>query len=653
MPDDRTDVSTEPAPTDPEAVAPASYLVVHLADPERSTFESWLDRHLEQITEEMAEVLARFEQDRNQLEGIMPGADYPYPGAFRVNVPVTKKKIREIANRVKQAYLDSDPIWAVTSPPGQPEQHLLAQEVERGLDHQMDQELDSIDDLSQALFESVLHGTGFLEACWDYQEDVVRDLATYTPFDGVTLDSLNDLFRFEADYPNWTEEPELRRLHTRLATGRPVEVLISYSTPVRNHPKLRFIPSTDVRVYPSVAGAEGLRITPLYGYVRTYTRAELEELARANQIDADALTRVFDDAQREKTTGAEEQQDTYEVFLGTARYQLQGDQEPARYKVWFETESGVLLRTRRWWWWSADPDLIPLYTRQEDPGFFKRGFAWDLVDTHTCQNVMMNLLLNAIDRANSMQFKAKSGSMAEQHLLARRWSPHLPMPYETDPAEVEPMLSNTAHITAIVQGLQLLKLQADEETQTSSLQSGRESPTDPSAPATKTIALLRQVEPNTKETLRSLEPGFRVLGRWVLLMYYQAKRLGWISAIPGFPEIPDEQLPELARQLAPRAVLFEYDRSQRVQTNVTVMGLLAQYAPQAVPVALKTVIGQMDSQWARLVNQLPLTPPMMPGLPGQPGPAGGGQPGGGAPASNGNRMPGDNPMAALLSGGAG
>jgi hypothetical protein len=176
-----------------------------------------------------------------------------------------------------------------------------------------------------------------------------------------------------------------------------------------------------------------------------------------------------------------------------------------------------------------------------------------------------------------------------------------------------------------------MRRQADEDTQTTSLQSGRESPTDPSAPATKTIALLQQVEPNTKEYLRSLEPGFRQLGVWLVWLYYQGKRLGWIDEVPGFPEVPDELLPELAKQLNPRAVLFEFDRASRLQADNMVLGWVAKLAPSAVPQVLRKAISHVNSDWAKEVDALPLE-----ALSAPPGEA----PASGTPSSGGVRLQG-------------
>ena len=420
---DPRDVTVDEIDDTDAARHPATYLQVDLNEKTRQDVEAWLTLHLTQITTQMQPILARLQQDVDQLEGRMPGSDYPYEGAFRVNYPLTKKKVREIANRIKQAYLESDPIWGIDT--DDPALFQLAMALEKALDTAMDDELDEEDDLAQTIFESVLHGTGVLIPTWRYHEERVRRLETWTGYDGKNEQTLADLIAFEATYPNWRDEQDLVTLHRQIGTGHDVEREITVTLPVVNHPDFQHVELKQVRVYPTVEGTEGLQTTPLYGYETTYTRFQLEALAAQEVIDAEALGRLLPQA-REDEDDAAAQVEEFKIFQGVMRYALPGDAQPTRYQVWFAVEEAVVLRVRAYPWWFHEADLIPFYVRQEDAGFFKRGIAWDVVDEHTILNVLLNLYLNAIDMANSMRWKAKYRSMGYAYIQSRRWSPHFP-----------------------------------------------------------------------------------------------------------------------------------------------------------------------------------------------------------------------------------
>lgn len=619
MPDDqlqptvesRTDLHAEPIEDRQEELTPSAYLSVEITQEERDALETWLFDHLTQIEAQMAPVLQRLQRERNQFDGKMPGADHPYPGAFRVNYPVTRRKTREISNRLKQAYLDSDPIWAIDSDPDRPDLLELAQDTERGMDNVVDHELEAEDDLAQAVFEAALHGTGLLEPGWEYLEDERRDVEFYRGFDGLTPESLSDLLRFEQTYPNWREDKEALALHTKLAKGRDVHVEVTYTTQTRNQPRLRFIPSMTARVYPSVEGHAGLRTTSVYGYVKKYTKAELQDFLADGTIDQDGYDRVIQQVGEQGNTAAAEM-DEYEVFHATIRYRLPGKERVSRYKVWQERKSKAILRLRGFPWWYNQPDLLALYIRQEEPGFFKPGLADDLKDDHVVLNAILNLFLNGADMVHAMRFKAKQGSVGEQHLLRGLWSPRLPMPYKDDPSEVDPMPMSTASLDPLVTSFELMRRQSDESTGTTSLQSGRESPTDPNAPGNKTALLLREAEPNLKEYIRSMQPGFREAGRWILWLYYQGVSLGWITEFPGLPDIPREMLPELANHLNPRALLFESDRAGQQQRDVGLLEVMAKAfpdRPDIIQEIAKVLLSRWDSYWSRKVKTMNLDAP--------------------------------------------
>ena len=614
----RKDLTVSEAPEKGET-SPATYLQIDLEGEARTNLEKWVSDHWEQIESQMQDIFSRFVRERNAFDGKMPGADYPYPGAFRVNYPVTKRKVREVSNRRKQAYLDSDPIWAVTT--DRPDLQDVAQDVEHGLDTAVDHEMESEDDIAQSEFESTLHGCGLLEAGWEYLEETRRRVESYDGFDGKTIQSLQGLVDFETNYPNWRESPDGRKVHRQIEKGKAQRFEASYTTPTRNQPVLRYIPCASSRVYPATDGYAGLRTTPIYGYVKVFTQAELKDLSDQEYLDEGQYERLVKGPG--DSTKPTDQMEEYEVFIATIRYQLPGDDRILRYKVWQERITKVILRARAYPWWYGEPDLIPLYLRQEEPGFYKPGLAEDVKDDHTVMNVLLGMFLNGADMVHAMKFKVKQGSLAERHLLRRSWSPHIPMPYEKDPSEVDPMPSSTASLDPLVTGMELMRRNADEGTGTSSLQSGRESPTDPSAPAAKTAMLLQQVEPQTKEFIRSMQQGFRQAGRWVIWLYYQGTALGWIESMPGAEGVAPEDLPELADALNPRAMLFEGDRVQRQERNMALLEIFQKvYAqrPDVIGQVFRIVLSQWDSEWARRSKSmdLELMPPQ-PAAPTAPG----------------------------------
>lgn len=639
-------ISSEPVEKGEDTFSQAGYLTVKLKEDQREKFEKWLDSHVTAITQAMGETLSRFEEERNQFEGKIAAGDYPYPGVFRVAHPLTKKKSRDVSNKLKQAYLDSDPIFAVTysgDMKGE-EGAQLADRIERGLDTGIDSNLECLDDLANATFNATLHGMGALVPGWKYQESTRKDLEKWRGFDGLTEASMQDLIRFEDTYPDWNKHPDLKSIHVRLERGEMVEREITFKEAVKNSPDFLSIEPWNVRVYPWVDGYEGLRSTPAYGYVEKYRLYELQEMVEAGQLDEDSIERLVKKRAEDLPDDADQQNEEFEVFIGTVNYALESD-DRGLYKVFFEVESGTLLRCRAFPWWYGEPDLIPLYIREEERGFFKRGLAWDIKDDTLILTVLLCMYLNGVDRANSLQFRVKDKSLAQRHLLSGKYNPRIGIPYKESPAEVDSFPQSMTHLSSILEAMAMETKNADDGTSTTELQSGRESAQDPTAPASKVALLLKQVEPNQKEFIRSLEPSFRKIGRYLLWLYYQGLKLGWIKEIPGAEGVTAEDIAKVKDNLNPRALLFESDRNQEFQKDTAVMQILEKYLPGS-PLftrALKMLISGAGSKWARIVNSLPPEafqppPPQKPALPGMPGGGNGAAIPGMKPGGNGMPM---------------
>lgn len=618
-----------------EDLEPSGYLRIsssELSDEKKRDLEDYVCGHLQQIEEQMGDVLERFESERNRFDGTFTAPDFPYRGAFRANYPVTKRKSREVCNKIKAAFIDSKPRWSISS---DRLKTTNVQDIEDYIESKWDYEIHSENDFAQCAFQATLHGTGILVPDWVYIEESQRDVESFSGFDGETFQSLKGMAEFEKLYPDWKEEDSLRKIHRKLENGEDVKLEFSYTTPVQSNPKLTFVSCTDARVYPSVNGFQGLRTTPVYGYIRQFTRAELERLVNDGFIEDDWFQDVLSDRGKAEDSSSKEtaksETDEFDIFIATVRTDVvSGEYE--RFKVWFDTDTEKIIRVQHFPWWYAAPDLIPHYIRHEEPGFFKPGIAEDLKDDHMLLVVILNMFLNGMSMANSLNLKVKLNSPAHKHILARKYSPHVPTPFEQDGNEVQPMQFPVHQLSSNLEAFELMRRQSDESTQTSALQSGRESPTDPEAPAAKTALLLKQVAPNMREYIRSMQEGFQEDGRWLLWMYYQGTKLDWLLDGQGFPISNTNQFREIVGSLSPRAIAFENDAAQQDQINLMVLKLVKETFPNnqsLVSEVAKVTIGQLSGDWSKRVEELPFDQGMQPLQPGmqQPGMPGGGQPG--------------------------
>jgi len=150
----------------------------------------------------------------------------------------------------------------------------------------------------------------------------------------------------------------------------------------------------------------------------------------------------------------------------------------------------------------------------------------------------------------------------------------------------------------------------------SGLMTGRESPSDPRAPASKTIALLNQSGINIKDYIRTYLPSFNIFVANVLQLYYQMSqegrkfKVGYLSRkVTGsepFSMISrDEMVAKTSIQA--RASSFAFDKMNEKQENMSAYQLvmsspLASIQPDMVYKALKMVLKSWNPAWKNIAE---------------------------------------------------
>jgi hypothetical protein len=162
---------------------------------------------------------------------------------------------------------------------------------------------------------------------------------------------------------------------------------------------------------------------------------------------------------------------------------------------------------------------------------------------------------------------------------------------------------------------QLLKKQDSDVTGVTDLMTGRESPTDPSAPATKTIALLNQSGLNIKDYIRVYLPSFNVFVTSLLALYYQMSEVKKyrvneksqkVSGIEAFSMITREEM--AARTvIQSRAASFAFDKMNEKQENMAMYEILmsnpyVMQQPELLYKALVTLMMSWSPRWKNIAE---------------------------------------------------
>jgi hypothetical protein len=167
--------------------------------------------------------------------------------------------------------------------------------------------------------------------------------------------------------------------------------------------------------------------------------------------------------------------------------------------------------------------------------------------------------------------------------------------------------------------METMKRIDSDVTKVSDLTSGRESGLDPTAPASKTIALLQQSGLGIKEYIRTFLPSFNALCTMILQLYYQMSQEGVkykvrrkSESVTGGDPFGSLSRDEMIAKtnIQARASAFVFDRVSEKQEAMAGLQIVksdpylaqqptAQY--ESVKIALQTLGGR----WKNLADKLP------------------------------------------------
>jgi hypothetical protein len=195
--------------------------------------------------------------------------------------------------------------------------------------------------------------------------------------------------------------------------------------------------------------------------------------------------------------------------------------------------------------------------------------------------MFLNFMLEAAWIDNTTTPVVKEGSVTEQQLMNKRWTHGVPLVIRRDATEVSKEITflpkPASNVAGIMSVIQYLIKQDDDVTGVSSLMTGRESPIDPRAPATKTLALLKASGLNIEDYIRTLLPSFNEIANVLLQLYYQMstdsvayKTRSVVGKIAG-----DNPFATLSRSdmiaktnIQSQAFAFNTDKAQEKQDNM-------------------------------------------------------------------------------------
>lgn len=561
---------------------------------------------------------------------------------FNVHVHQSKIKVNAICRALKEAFLDQEPLADISPRPEMAQKNgfEISDKQTKFIDYAMDEDIKpetAIDKISKCATKKFV---GIGKLCWEYRMETRRREETYVGRNEVIgWQGKQPVIRNEAletflkTYPEAAQKQ--RGMVERLVNEGTVQIVASYKDQVCNSPKLKYVKIEDFKVDNSCNYNEGLATTHCIGEDIEMSYWDLMRKVKDEEFNKEAVESLF--AGTDKTT-ADNPQGTasdyktakYIVIEGTYYFKLkEDDSDELKIKCWFGKDKKKLLGVTLFPYYALDTDYIAFYMELNDEGFYggAKSVMFNLRDSNIAQDALMNLALHGTYVRNILTPITKEGSDIEAMFLEKTWR-------EGDPISVDEFTEDvskafgfvswpTMNTSDLVMLDQLLQRQDSDVTGVNdAAASGRNDPTDPTAPAAKTIALLQASGINIKDYIRTFLPSFNLFISSVLQLYYQMSQEGrkYKVQLRSGQVVGDDPFKSISRDemvaktnIQARASAYVFDKANEKVEAVTAYNVvrgdsIAIQQPMVQYKALMQVLNTLGPRWKNISDKDLLSP---------------------------------------------
>ena len=618
----------------------------------RPQYMSQLELTEEQETRIVKEIFLEFdeikkERTEDQLESKLQELQNQYDGEvnensemqFNLHRPTTKIKVDFVTRSIIQAFYGSDPIFSISPRPEFMRQggSEVCDKQEDFLDYKLDTIIPFRSPLNLVTHSATLFGTGILKLYHEIEREdrqreeeyegnptLIKDQNGQPVIDPNTGKPMMDnpvlkdfLLKYpEApkDYPHYVE---------KLMTGKKISIKVKYKETTYNDPMPKYVDLKNFYVRRSVEGYKGLKSTMLIVERENYNWWELKrEEKKGNFKDIDELMyKNIEDKDKGKKVKNHENE-SYDILRCTYYFRLkEDDDEETKVIVWIGEERKKVIGCIYWPYDGVESEYIPFSVKQKKTGFYQPGIGEDLTDLNIAEDAILNFTLEGAWSRNLITPITPEDSRADIQFLNKQFAHGLPInaqPGQFDFLQAHMPQQDTMSLLTLQQQLQQI---ADDVTGVSTAYAtGKADPIDPSAPASKTIALMERSGINVREYIMNMTPAFNECAYIILQLYYQMSKEGQqfkvnperlSQEVTGSNPFATLQRHEMIARtnIQAQAYVFDFNKMNEKKEDVAFYSMFRQEPliaqnPQAVWFLLRTMGKRWSYKWRNEIDKI-------------------------------------------------
>jgi hypothetical protein len=561
--------------------------------------------------------------------------------SFNIHVHSSKIKTDAVVRALNEAFIESVPMIDVSPRPAMWAQQQAAGEdvcEKQGqfLEFEIQENIKPQASLTLISLCAVKKFVGIGKREWCYDKQKRRREEVYEGKIEETIDATGKvvyenkaLKEFVNNYPNWKERG-YSSFYNKIAKGNTARLVVQYLDTLENSAKLRHVDIENFYVKNSTNYYEGLKTAHITVERESMTWWELEEKERNDEFENIEDLKVINTKSTAPATGQTENDyktRDYDILKATIYFKMEEtDDEETKLQMWvgeLGEERYVFLGAILFPWYGFDTEYIPFYVKLNNDGFYgaAKSVMSDLKHSNIAQNVLINMALHTVYLRNTLTPIVQEGSQIAEAFIENRWQDGKPLEVDAMGEDVNKAIGFVEYpqvdLNAFL-GLGTTLGRIDDAVSGISQMAatGRESPTDPHAPAAKTIALLNQSSINIKDYINTYKPSFEIFISDLLQMYYQmsqegrkfqiGKRAQQVTGIDPFMTISrDEMVAKTTIQS--RAAAFAFDKAmEKQEASIALQGVMmnpmSQIQPELAYEAFKIWLQVQGDQWRNLAD---------------------------------------------------
>ena len=551
---------------------------------------------------------------------------------FNISTGSVMVKCETVRRNIHKAFTESDPYFHIEPRPEYERKggRVNCEKITSFLDYKFDVELDFKRPFNLVTHNAVLKGLGILKVPFvvtrvkkKREETYVGDLSPIMgpqgkPIignDGKPLMRNKALIDFQQNHPDAVEKYASYMVKIgQLKQDEEYTIIARFTETTYSDPKPKSVDPKNFLVRTEVDGYEGLKDTKFIGERMSFTGWELNKKEKMegwyniDKLKVDKNSKITEDFDITD----------FDITECVHHFKLnENDAEATKIICWISEEKEIVVGSINYPYYEVESYYIPFYVMHTEEGFYQPSLAETIEDLSIAKNSILNMTLEGMWQTNQVTPITENTDVVSQ-FLQDRFAHGLPIKGKA--SDIEFLENKMGHVdlAGLLTVINSIERMEDDKTGVSSYKSGRESPLDPDAPASKTIALLRESGIHIEAYIKEMLPSFKEVAEVMLQLYYQFSKGGskYLISRRSKQVTGDSPFETLSRDemgarvnIEARALSFSFDELNAKKESLALLQVLMSQPlftrnPAAIHTVLLTVIKSWGRRWKNIANTL-------------------------------------------------